>query len=140
MESEIAGGERQARWFRQAIDQIRAEQGELDETLTRLDSELDLCFANDDDTLARATIRRKLVARKQHSSAGARLAEFEDQLRSLEAQLVGYRDRLDGYTRKEALLADGLSPAAATTGRGEAIDDTELEIAFLREKQARTPA
>jgi hypothetical protein len=88
--------------------------------------------------LARRLIRRKLETAKLAEQSEAKRAALVRQLEELEALLETNADRLEGMQQKAALVG-GEAPGAAGCGemRVSGIDDDDVEIAFLREKQAR---
>lgn len=57
------------------------------------------------------------------------------------ALIAGNADQLDSLRQKAAVLAaEAPDREAATTASAAAIDDDDVEMAYLREKQARMPA
>jgi phage shock protein A len=135
MEAEIGKSEQASRSLKLAIDQTRAAHGQAKRQIETVDSELDLCFANGDERLARATTARKLEARKLEAELDSRLLMLTDQLEAIETELGERRARLDDLARKEALVVRDIEQPST---RSLPIDETELELAFLREKQARS--
>ena len=139
MEEELARQAQHGRWLRQEMDAKAARVEALEKTRPELDAKLDLCFANDNETLARKLTRRKLETAKLAEQLEANLKALTGELEEHEAQLAANRDQLEGMRQKAALFR--LEPQAGGeglhSGEGFAVDEADVEIAFLREKQAR---
>ena len=126
-----------------ALKRLRGQQRRLAEQIAELrtaqehtDQELDLCFANDKEELARTFVRRKLEL-----AAALRRAEqrAKDVARRLEEQEAGHRvnqARLDGMRQKVDLVLDR-EAESSDRPPGQDICDEDVEVALLREKERR---
>lgn len=138
MEEEFARQKQRRKWIRSEIEATAARRAGFDELGRDLDAKLDICFANDNETLARKLTRRKLEAAKLAEQSEAKGQALARQLEELEALLDMNSDQLEGMRQKAALLAnDDSGNGGAADAHVSGIDDDDVEIAFLREKQAR---
>lgn len=110
----------------------------LARSLSEADSNLDLCFAERNDTLARRVVRRKLELTRLSQEVRRLRDELVDERAALTALAGRRRDSLAGLRDQAALLlepgpeaCDADEPVVAT------VDDTEIEIALLAERDAR---
>lgn len=138
MEEELARQRQRRKWLETEIEAAGARLDGLAEQARDLDSNLDICFANDNEALARKLTRRKLETARLGELTEAKRDALTKQLDELTALLADNADQLDGMRQKAAILASEES-ARAKPGdtAAAAIDDDDVEIAFLREKQAR---
>lgn len=144
MEAELAAGERRVRSLRQEQEQLTRRQSEIEQSLLRTDEELDICFDSANDELARALVRRKLEAQQLLRIVGRRREALEKALREQQAALDENRAQFESM-RQKAELFDVESQAAAPAGndpfvRGAfefRVQDADVEVAMLREKQRR---
>ncbi|MGD8339508.1 MAG: PspA/IM30 family protein [Gammaproteobacteria bacterium] len=141
MEEELARQSQRQKWMRGEIAGASSQAERLAERSRDLDAKLDVCFANQDDALARRLTRRKLETAKLREHTQTRQQALAEQLEELQKLLETNTDQLDCMRQQAAVLA------ISDSGSGEfaddpleGIDDDDVEIAFLREKQARAPS
>lgn len=146
MEDELSRQEQSTRLATHEDGECAAREARLGERLRQIEEELDLCFSSGKDDLARGLVRRKLEAQR----LGAQLAERRETLRKTlarrQAALAENRAALDSLRQKAELVAvrvageaeGGDCEFAAAGDRQPAVSGDEIEVAFLREKQARS--
>lgn len=138
MEEELARQRQRQKWLRTEIEAAAAKTASFDEARRDLDAKLDICFANDNETLARKLTRRKLETAQLAEHSETKRQSLIRQLEELDTLLATNADQLECMQQKAALLATDDAVAAGTgAARVPGIDDDDVEIAFLREKQAR---
>lgn len=135
MEEELARQHQRRKWLGGEIESAAAKGEAFENLLRDLDAKLDVAFANDNEPLARRLTRRKLETAQLAEQAEHKRQTFAKQLEELAALLETNADQLEGMQQKAALLAADDSGGGDAGARG--IDDDDVEIAFLREKQAR---
>jgi phage shock protein A len=144
MEDDLAGTERRIRNCEHDQKTLAARKSEVDGSLAGIDEELDLCFASNKDDLARSLIRRKLEAERLAKSLGSRHAASEKCLVEQRAILDENRATLEGLRQKAELFSQ--RPPATNASefddirwleREFRVTDDEVEIAYLRETDAR---
>jgi phage shock protein A len=137
MEEEVAASEQRIARLRREHDQWTVRATDIATSLDEYDEQLDICFASDEETLARALIKRKLEAQRLAKQIGERRDALAETIAASDAQLTENRDNLNVLREKAELLTEhppahnhsdllpGVRPVA----------DDEVDIAFLREKQ-----
>ncbi len=138
MEDALVRDEQRVKHLQADRAQMTNRLDELQTSLTRLDEELDVCFAADKDDLAKGVIRRQLETHKLGTFVARRKATIEDELGDLDARTAENRGRLESMRQKAEMLAD-------TEPVGRPFDPTrdvtvhadEVDVAYLREKQKR---
>lgn len=146
MEEALGRQERAIRLATQEQADCAARAARLDERLRDIGTQLDLCFAQGKEELARTLVRRKLEAVRTGRLLAERREMLAERLAERQAALSANQAALDGLRQKAELVAvrdecrlhdvdvaDGFAAPLSISGE-------EVEIAFLREKQAREPA
>jgi len=137
MEEELARQRQREKWLTAEIEAVTARIGGFDDLRRDLDAKLDICFANENDALARKVTRRKLETAKLAEQTEANRETLKRQLDEQTALVEQNADQLESMHQKAAVFA---AEAPHDRNRPRAfggIDDDEVEIAYLREKQAR---
>jgi phage shock protein A len=142
MEDELHAAESRLRGLRHERERVQTRLAALDGALVRLDAELDLCFASNEEDLARAVVKRKVETRAAAGTARQRVESLAKSIAEQEATVTGQRERIEALRQQaEAAAAERgeASGAGADPGAPAAVSvgAAELEIAFLQEKQRR---
>ena len=146
MEDELAGTEQRAQLWAHDHQLLLQRRTELGTQVTEIDEELDLCFSRNKDELARSLVRRKLEVERLVKHLDAKLASGEETLQLERARLEENRATLDGLKQKAEIFArrtptgPGMDPDIddnAWMARELTVSEDEIEVAFLREQQAR---
>jgi phage shock protein A len=134
MEEEVARGEQHVR----ALEHEHATLGERHRktraTLAELGEQLDVCFANGNEDLARKVLKRRLETERLERYVDERRAALERELAARRAALDEQREQLDVMRQKAELWT------AAPSKADFAVGDAEVEVALLRERQKRQPS
>lgn len=141
MEEALTRDEQRVRLLTHEQAQLNSRAQEVDQSLSYVDEELDVCFGSDKDDLARALVRRKLEAQRIQKHLGRKRDDLERTLAGLKAKLTEQRTQLDSMRQKAELLADDgdADRPEATWNRPEvALREEDVEVAFLREKRQRS--
>lgn len=144
MEDELATVEQKVALCAHDQDALGIRRNELQSSINDIGDQLDLCFESGKDDLAKSLIRKKLEAERVLKQLVSR---FEANHRYLDEQrnlLDQNRATLDGLKQKADLLSH--RPSATSSdfddigwmSRELRIGDDEIEIAWLREKAARS--
>lgn len=127
-----------------AIKRLRGQRQRTSNQLTELrsaleqtDQELDLCFANDKDELARTFVRRKLELAASIRTVEQRGQELERRLEDREASHRVNQARLDGIREKAELVLDRGAESVDRASPPAGVSEEDVEVALLREKQRR---
>ena len=139
MEEELARQTQRSKWLQKEIESTGNRFDAILKTAKEIDSKLDLCFEHDNDSLARKLIRRKLETQRLAEQLEVKHVALRAELDEHESVVAGNRDQLEGMRQKASLLtSDIVVPDDFSREQSfDQIDDDEVEIAFLREKQAR---
>jgi phage shock protein A len=136
MEEELARGELHLRALEQELGALGERQRKTHAALVELGEQLDVCFADDNDELARKVLKRRLETERLERHVAERRAGLEQELAARRVALDEQREQLDVMRQKAELLT--------ATGAGDewskpelAVGDAEVEVALLRERQKR---
>lgn len=146
MEDEMAAGEQRVALCVREQEALAARRDEIAASAGELDQQLDLCFESGKDELARGVVRRKLEAGRLLKRLDAELEANARRLDRQRRQLDENRATLEGLRQKAELIVSrapsdgGASDRDPITrlARDLRVDEDEVEIAFLREKAARS--
>lgn len=145
MEDDLAETDQRIRICAHDQEALATRKTEVDGKLAEIDDELDLCFASKKDDLARGLIKRKLEAERLSKRLSSKHAASEKYLSEQRTLLDENRTTLEGLRQKAELFAHR-APADCGSefddigwmARELRITDDEVEIAYLREKDARS--
>jgi phage shock protein A len=140
MEDELASHETRLRWLDHENAQLTRQSAEMNASLDAIATQLDVCFASNEDALARPLIKRRLETQHLVGRLAARL-QANAHARVEETALVeNNRRELDAMRqRAEVLLDDAGSSGGVSVSRLDTtVTDADVEVELLREKQTRT--
>lgn len=138
MEDAVAARECEVQALR--LDRLCLEKQarESEAHTAELDRQLDLCFADGTETLARQLIRRKLGSERRSTSTRARLDAVGDALERAATALERERGELEHMRQKaDCFATPALDPRRAAPDESLGVADDEVEVAYLRERQRR---
>ena len=145
MEDELIGSEQRTRARAQDQETLIARRVELEEKLSGLEEELDLCFGSKKLDLARSLIKKKLEGQRLLKRLASKIDAQEKCLAKAREQLDTDRSTLEGLKQKAELFAqrgpnetDPEFTDAAWLKNDFVVSDDEIEVAYLREQQARS--
>ncbi|MCI0517843.1 MAG: PspA/IM30 family protein [Woeseiaceae bacterium] len=123
---------------------VQSRKQELGQALAELDQELDLCFASKKDDLARGLVRKKLETQRLLKGLSADEQANEKFLAEQRAQLDENRSTLESLKQKAEIFAQrsardtrNVHCDAQWLAQDLVVSDSEIEVAFLREQNAR---
>ncbi|MEE8041629.1 MAG: PspA/IM30 family protein [Pseudomonadales bacterium] len=139
MEDELAVSEQRNKWLRHESDELSTRIDEIEQSLTTMNEELDVCFASEKEDLARTLIRRRLETQRVLATLTQRLAGNEKTLSDQQDSLDENRSHLESLRQKADLLIDDtrFPGDEARVGNAFTVGNDEVEVAFLREKRRR---
>jgi len=145
MEDELVDSEQRTRARAQDQEILAARQVELEEKLSSLEEELDLCFGSKKHDLARSLIKKKLEGQRFLKRLASKISANDKCLAKACEQLDTDRSTLEGLKQKAELFAqrgpsenDPEFTDAAWLKNDFVVSDDEIEVAYLREQQARS--
>lgn len=136
MEEELARAEQRARALAHEEEALGERQRKAESSLQELGQQLDVCFENDNEELARKVIKRRLETERLVRHIAERRAALAKELAALSAAVEEQREQLDLMRQKAELLT---TAAAGDDFRNSdyAVGDADVEVALLRERQKR---
>jgi len=144
MEDDLAERERHLRQRlvdqRAVADRVQA----VEKALADNAEQIDLCFDSDNDQLARKFIRRKLESQRAREHLVSQGEKNAKTIAEQQAAIEENRTTLEALRQKAEVLATRTAdPRSAISGDfasavHEMVSDDEVEVAFLREKRARS--
>jgi phage shock protein A len=141
MDEELASSEQRVRQLEHEREALADRHAKIQTALAELESQLDVCFANGNEELARKVVKRKLETAKLGQHVAERSASISKELAERRALVDEQRERLDVLRQKAELLATAPSGGGDEWGRaGFTVAEDEVEVALLRERQARKPS
>ena len=146
MEEDIATQERRLEELRAIMQRLAREAQETTATMQEIESQIDICFAAQNEALARNLIRKRLEMARRAKGIARAQAETQAQSDGLatriathKAQLASVVQKLRVYQATQPRPPGASSPCAALQG-DSVITDDEVEVAFLEEKRRRSGA
>jgi phage shock protein A len=147
MEDELCNAEQRLAALTCDQESLAVRVDEMQAAMTDVSAQLDLCFRAGKDELARKLIRKKLEADRLLKRLMANQLANQKQLTAEHALFDENSSTLDGLRQKAELFARR-APASrcgssefddvAWMARELSVSDEEIEIAFLREQDARS--
>lgn len=146
MEEDIATQERRLEELRAARQRLAREAQETTATMQEIASQIDICFAAENEPLARNLMRKRLemvgrakaIARAQDETR-AQSDALATRIAAHKAQLASVVQKLRAYEATRPHQPWTSSPCAPLQG-GSVVTDEEVEVAFLEEKRRRSGA
>jgi phage shock protein A len=147
MEDDLAETEQRIILCTHDQEALAVRKSELEATIAEVDGQLDLCFESEKEDLAKSLIKKKLEAERLLKRLNSRFTANEKYLVEQRATLDENRATVESLRQKAELFAhripsnsdsDSEFDDIAWMAREMNVGDDEVEIAFLREKNARS--
>ncbi|OUR73613.1 hypothetical protein A9Q78_02765 [Methylophaga sp. 41_12_T18] len=137
MEETLNNDERQLKLLNLEQQQHQKKQQELAENLTQLEQQIALCFKSDKTDLAKKLIRRKLETEQFQSAIMVIADKTEDTIKHLHTQLQEQQSQLSSMKQKADIFSQTTTDTSASTTYNDhaAVQDEDVEVAFLHEQQ-----
>ncbi len=116
MEDELASRETRLRWLDHEHAQLTRQSADMNASLDAIAQQLDVCFASDEDTLARPLIKRRLETQHLVGRLAARLLANTQARVEETANVENNRRDLDAMRQKAEVLLDEAGSAARCVG------------------------
>lgn len=141
MECALNDSTRDLQELRRKGESLGRQERLCTEQLAELKRQLDTCFESEQDGLAKSVLRNKLRKEKQYAALSQALIDNEHTIREQEKLLRENEQRLAAMREKLALVSqqrDTQTAKAFQYGDDEPIvNDEDVEVAYLQEKQKR---
>jgi len=140
MEDDVVQDERNLKILAHELEQIPILEEEVENTLYELQKEIGLCLDSDNEKLARSVIKRKLECQQRAKRLKLKSESMEKEVAGLAGRLENNRSRLSAMQQKMEILEEEASNNVQQSKACEMdviISDDDIEVALLKEKQAR---
>ncbi|MGB0748948.1 MAG: PspA/IM30 family protein [Magnetospiraceae bacterium] len=141
MEAAQDADEQRIQVLRLELDRIDKQRADLAQSLATIAEELDSCFAAEAEDLAKSLIRRRLETERFDALVARKQGSLAEELSLLAKRVRENRTRLESMRQKADILARETPPTVDpyTGASGDpAVQDADVEVAYLREKQKRS--
>ncbi len=141
MAEDVAEDEKNLKIIRFEQEQGPVLQAEVDAALKEIQHEIDLCLDSKNEKLARSVIKRKLELQQRAKRIKQKADGLASELASLTERLETNRNRLAAMQQKLEILEEdqaNRSNQSTVYDVDVSISEDDIEVALLREKQARS--
>lgn len=141
MEECVSADRRRLALLASQREALLARCADLERAIGEIGAQLEVCFEAGDDDLARGLLRRRIQAQRQHAAALRRREVLDAQRDALSRSAQQHEARLRAMREQCAMLAAEHPPhveRSASSHEDGTVSDHDVEIALLREKQARS--
>lgn len=137
MEESLDHDERQIKLSTHELKQLANKEDELTQALTEIEEQLSICFKSEKDDLARSLIKRKLEIQQTLKTISKKLSSLEEALQQLTAQFKEQKSLLESMKQKAEIFSHETETHASSSWEAStsSVQDEDIEIAFLHEKQ-----
>lgn len=144
MEDQLAQNEHQLKTLDRERTQLIARESDAEHSLSETEQKLNICFKSSKEDLAHALVKRKLEMQRCKNSLARKRETIEQTLAAATARLNHNRTRLEDLRQKIELLneeeQENYPLQENWTRPNNLVTDEDVEVAFLLEKQKRSPA
>jgi len=141
MEEDVTEDEKNLKLICFEQEQVPVIEAEVDASLKELQLEINLCLDSKNEKLARSVIKRKLELQQRGKRIKQKSDGLASEVASLTERLQTNRSRLVAMQQKLEILEEDQANRSSHSAVYESdvtISEDDIEVALLREKQART--
>lgn len=137
MQASLDADERQLQLFEIELKQLNAKSLELSRSLEEIKDQLKLCFKSNKEELARSLIKRKLESEQAKLFLSRKKEALKGSIDQLKTRLKEQQSLFDSMQQKADVFSevDDISIPPQWDFKGNSINDDDVEIAFLHEKE-----
>ena len=140
MEEDLHRDAQQLKLYKNENSLLAVKSEELSKSIEQVDQELDICFDSGETNLARSQVKRKLEIQRYQNHCNSKSESLLIKISDLKTRIDENKTRFSVMKQKLELLDE-----AETQENGNEfysninmpVKDDDIEMAFLREKQAR---
>ena len=146
MEEDIATQEHRLEELRAVLQRLARETQETTTAMQEIESQIDICFAAENEPLARNLIRKRLEMARRAKGIARAQEETRAQSDGLATRIATYKAQLASVVQKLKMYEETrprrpwASSTCAPLQSASVITDDEVEVAFLEEKRRRSGA
>lgn len=140
MEEDLHRDRQQLKLSQDEASQIESKLEGLGKDISQIDKELDICFESDETSLARNQVKKKLELQRYQKHCQSKLDSTAKRINELNKRIDENTARFSSMQQKLDLLAveeDVVKSDEYISSNNMSVNDDDIDMAFLREKQAR---
>ncbi len=139
MEEDIYSDVHKLKLLEKECSQVKENINELEENIIQINQALDICFDSNEVALARSQVKRKIEMQRYEKHMKSKLKSSAVIISELKSRITENKSRLTAMQQKLELLVNTQSEIERNDFSAQiTIDENEIEMAFLKEKQARS--
>ena len=141
MEEDLHSDKQQLKFLEKEYVQLETKTKDIEKSLEQVNQELDICFDSNETELARSQVKRKLEIQRYEKHLKSKLESKSTKIVDLKNRVEENKSRFTVMQQKLELLVDEepqVDGDMLYSNLNEVIKDDDIEMAFLREKQARS--
>ena len=140
MQDDVHSDEQRLKILQNEHSQHELKKQDVEKNLSQVEQELDICFESNEHDLARSQVKRKIEMQRYEKHLKNKSDSTKKLITELKVRIQENKSRLTAMQQKLDLLTEETSKTESYEyfpNPGMTIHDDEIEVAFLREKQAR---
>ncbi|GMR16259.1 MAG: hypothetical protein BMS9Abin31_0578 [Gammaproteobacteria bacterium] len=139
MEEDVHSDAHKLKLLEKKHSQVKENINELEEDIARINQELDICFESNEVSLARSQVKRKIEILHYEKYMKSKLKTTDVKISELKSRITENKARLTVMQQKLDVLINAQSEIERNDfSANVTVDENEVEMAFLKEKQARS--
>lgn len=141
MEEDIHSDVQQLKFLEKESVQLEYKINEIEKSIEQVNQELDICFESNEAELARSQVKRKLEIQRYEKHLRSKLNSKNTKISNFQIRIEENKSRLTVMQQKLELLIEDepqFDGGKSFSNISEAINDDDVDMAFLREKLARS--
>lgn len=141
MEEDLHSDVQQLKILEKEHTQMKAKITEIEKNVEQVNQELDICFESNELELAKTQVKRKLEIQRYEKHLQGKIDLKQIKIEELKSRIEENKTRLSAMQQKLDLLTEDLAEFDGDklfSDIHEVIKDDDIDMAFLREKQARS--
>lgn len=140
METEIQAQQAKLNQEKKHLMQTESQIAKAEQELETIDQDLDLCFEEENQSLARSLVKRKLLVKRNYQNLKDALQHSKNLVDTQSKLLQDNQTRYESMKQQAELLNQQQSTTEETSkfDSFSSISEEEVEIALLNEKRARS--
>lgn len=139
MEEDIQNDEQRLKFLQHELSLYDTKRHDVEEHLQQIEQELDICFDSNEDQLARSQVKRKVEMQRYKKHLCQKYSSTEKNIKELITRIQENKSRLSAMQQKLEVLTEEsrVENDEFFINPNMVVHDDDIEVAFLREKQAR---
>ena len=141
MEEDLHSDVQQLKILEKEHTKMKAKITEIEKNVEQVNQELDICFESNELELAKTQVKRKLEIQRYEKHLQGKIDLKQTKIEELKSRIEENKTRLSAMQQKLDLLTEDLPEFDGDrlfSDIHEVIKDDDIDMAFLREKQARS--